>query len=129
MRYIKNEDGFVLLPVLGVFFIILFSILPFIETQLIWKDNVNKMINETETDYLLESGVAFGLDNVKEDPNFQGNKSYVYNGDTYVLQFKQGLDLIYCTVRIPAKTYKKIDIEISKMDYSILNWEEGFQYD
>jgi len=130
MKYFKNEEGFVLLPVLAAFFIILFAILPFIESQLIWKENVNKMISETETDYILESGVAFALDELKKNPDFRGNKSYVYNGSTYVLQFNQvSVTLAHCIIRIPTKTYKKIDVDISKDDYSIVNWEEGFQYD
>ncbi|MFV9510836.1 hypothetical protein [Tepidibacillus sp. LV47] len=131
MALLRKQDGFVFLPVIGAFFIILLSLIPFVERQLIWKDDFMKMKMETEMDYLLESGVAFALDQLKQNPNFQGNMSFVYNGQTYVVQFNQDLyqSIVHCTISIPDLTYKRIYVDISKTNYTIIDWKEGFQYD
>ncbi|WP_132766853.1 hypothetical protein [Tepidibacillus fermentans] len=131
MNLLRKQDGFVFLPVLGAFFIILLSLISFVENQLIWKDNFLKMKMETEMDYFLESGVALAIDQLKQNPNFQGNMSFVYNGNTYVIQFKQDLfqPIIHSTIAIPSKTYKRIYVDFSKTNFTILDWKEGFQYD
>ena len=131
MKVVKSEEGFVLIPVLGVFFIILLSILPFVQNQSMWKDDLVKMRDEAEIHYALESGIALSMDQIKQINNFQGNKSYVYNENTYVIQFKQDskLPIVHCTIGIPALTYKKIFVDISKDDFTIQKWEEGFVYE
>ncbi|GBF10993.1 hypothetical protein [Tepidibacillus sp. HK-1] len=127
---VGNEKGSVLLAILVAFTLLLFSLFPIINNLIIWKENLQKMEQEANTDYLLESGIALALHDIQQEPDFLGNRTYVYNGNTYVIQFTPEVSsdplTVNLNIQIPALTQKELKVDVNTDTYTIQYWEESF---
>jgi len=123
----NNEKGSVMIPVLIGFMLLMWSMIPLINNLYIWKSNLIDMEREVVIDNAINSGVALAFNELEENNDFLGNKTYVYNHNTYEIQYAANVDnesVVNIEINVPNLTVKRILFTYDKVLRKIITWEE-----